>query len=69
MILFNTKRNKYNCFKFKFEKKRKWSLAKIRKLAIKNIYIRIIKHYTDINPADNTRPRIFPVYEIDHEQI
>ena len=32
-------RNKHNCFKFKFKKKRKWSLAKIWKLAIKNIYL------------------------------
>ena len=42
-------------------------MAKIWKLAIK-IYIRIIKHYTDIDPTINTWPRIFPVYKIDREQ-
>jgi hypothetical protein len=32
-------------------------MAKISKLAIKNIYIRIIKHYTDIDPTVNTHRR------------
>jgi hypothetical protein len=37
---------------------KKKKMAKIWKLAIK-IYIRIIKHYTDIYPSiNNTRPRI-----------
>ena len=50
----NTKRNKYNCFKFNLKKKK---MAKFENWPLK-IYIRIIKHYTDIDPSGNTRPRI-----------
>ena len=46
------------------KKKRKW--LKFENWPLK-IYIRIIKHYTDIDPSDNTRP-VFPVYKIDREQ-
>jgi hypothetical protein len=54
LCVYNTKRNKYNCFKIKL-KKRKW--LKFENWPLK-IYIRIIKHYTDIDPSVNTRPRI-----------
>jgi hypothetical protein len=44
LCLYNTKRNKYNCFKFKL-RERKW--LKFENWLL-TIYIRIIKHYTDI---------------------
>ena len=52
------KRNKYNCFKLKL-KKRKW--LKFENWPLK-ISIRIIKHYTDIDPSVNTRPHISCLY-------
>jgi hypothetical protein len=59
ICVYNIKKKKYYCFKFKFKLKKK-KIAKIWKLAIKHtcVYIWIIKHYTDIDPSVNTRPRI-----------
>jgi hypothetical protein len=45
-IILPETNNLYNCFQLTW------------KLDIKNIYIRIIKHYTDIDPTVNTRPHI-----------
>jgi hypothetical protein len=46
------------------KKKRKW--LNFENWSLK-IYIRIIKHYTDIDPSVNTH-LVFPVYKIDRKQ-
>ena len=56
--MYYTKRNKYNCFKFKYKKKEEndhWLKFEIWTL---KIYIRIIKHYTDIDPTVDIRTQV-----------